>query len=68
MMRGGSGSLLLLFLMGACAQPPTRELEIAASRVEAARLEDAAVFAPDLFAEAESSLAEARRLEGGREY
>lgn len=34
---------------------------MAAARVEAARLVDAAVFAPELFQEAESSLAEATR-------
>jgi len=45
-----------------CAQPPTDELDITSSRVEAARQQDAAIFAPELFAEAESSLAEAQRL------
>jgi hypothetical protein len=51
-----------LLLAAGCAQPPTQELEITAARVEAARREDAAVFAPELLAEAESSLATARRL------
>jgi hypothetical protein len=52
-----------LFLLAAgCAQAPARELEIAASRVELARNEDAALFAPALFRDAESSLAEAKRL------
>jgi len=54
--------VLLLLLASGCAQPPTHELEISAARVEAARQLDAAIFAPELFAEAESSLAEARRL------
>jgi hypothetical protein len=53
---------MLLLLAGGCAQPPARELEIAAARVDSARREDAAVFAPDLFSQAESSLAEAQRL------
>jgi hypothetical protein len=52
----------LVLLAGACAQAPTRELEITAARVELARLQDASIFAPELFADAESSLAEARRL------
>ncbi len=54
--------LLFLLVASGCAQPPTRELEISAARVEAAREQDASVFAPELFAEAESSLAEAERL------
>ena len=45
-----------------CAQPPTKELDMAAARVEKARLASAPIFAPELFAEAEASLAEARRL------
>jgi hypothetical protein len=57
-----SSSWVFLLLAAGCAQPPTHELEITASRVEAARQQDAAVFAPDLFTEAESSLAEAQRL------
>jgi len=59
-LRRSFGFWLLLAL--GCAQPPTHELEITASRVEAARQQDAAVFAPELFTEAESSLAEAQRL------
>ncbi len=54
--------VLLVFLLGGCAQPPTQELEITKARVELARQEDAAIFAPELLADAESSLAEARRL------
>jgi hypothetical protein len=52
---------LLLSLTG-CAQPPTKELQITASRLEAARQQDAALFAPELFTEAERSFAEANRL------
>ncbi len=57
-------SVACVFFLAAagCAQPPTDELDITASRVEAARQQDAATFAPELFAEAESSLAEAQRL------
>jgi hypothetical protein len=55
-------SFAFLLLASGCAQPPTDELAIAAARVEAAREQDAAAFAPELFAEAESSLAEAQRL------
>jgi hypothetical protein len=61
MMHRSSFSVFLLLSAG-CAQPPTHELAIGAARVEAARQLDAAVFAPELFAEAESSLAEAERL------
>ncbi len=53
---------VVVLLLGGCAQPPTHELEITKARVEVARQQDAAVFATELFAEAESSLAEARRL------
>ncbi len=60
--RSAFGTFLLLLLGAGCAQPPTRELEITTLRVEAAREQDAALFAPGLFAEAESSLAEAQRL------
>lgn len=61
MTRRSSFSFLILLSAG-CAQPPTRELEIAAARLDAARQKDAAVFAPELFAEAERSFAEANRL------
>jgi hypothetical protein len=47
-------------LLLSCAQPPAKEVEMASARVEAARAQDAAVFAPELFAEAEDALAEAR--------
>jgi hypothetical protein len=57
----------VLFCLGAilqvsCAQAPTRELAMTTARVENARRMDAPRFAPDLFAEAESSLVEAKRL------
>jgi hypothetical protein len=61
-MSAPRGFFALLLLVVGCAQPPTDELAIAAARVDAARNEDAAVFATELFAEAESSLAEAQRL------
>jgi len=61
MTRRSLAGVFLLVASG-CAQPPTHELDITASRVEAARQQDGAVFAPELFAEAESSLAEAQRL------
>jgi hypothetical protein len=59
-LRSAAGSLLLF--LGGCAQAPEKELEMTKARVELARQQDAAVFAPELFAEAESSLAEAQRL------
>ncbi|HEY7699697.1 MAG TPA: hypothetical protein VIE88_14840 [Vicinamibacteria bacterium] len=55
-------ALVSLLLAAGCAQPPTDELAITASRIEAARQQDAPVFAPELFAEAERSFAEANRL------
>ena len=61
-MRLRRPSYFFFLLAAGCAQPPTHELEITASRVEAARQQDAAVFAPELFSEAESSLVEAQRL------
>lgn len=61
MMRRGWFCALIL-LSASCAQPPTHELAITAARVEAARQQDAAIFAPALFAEAEGSFAEANRL------
>jgi hypothetical protein len=55
--------LFLFLVLGfGCAQAPTDELEITAARIEAARQQDATVFAPELFAEAERSFAEASRL------
>jgi len=47
----GAGDAVESVVSG-CAQPPTHELEISAARVEAARQLDAAIFAPELFAEA----------------
>lgn len=52
------------FALGAaCAQEPTKELELVSGRVEAAREKDAAVFAPELLARAESGLEQAERLD-----
>jgi hypothetical protein len=67
-MRGLVAVALASFLT-ACAQPPTKELEMAAARVEAARRFDAAVLAPEPFAEAETALERARdKLAGGARY
>jgi hypothetical protein len=57
-----AAGVLLLVTAGGCAQPPTHELGIAKTRVEMARQQDASIFAPELFADAESSLAEATQL------
>lgn len=51
-----------------CAQPPDKELDIAAERVESARDADAAIFAPEALAKADEALAEARRLADKGEY
>ncbi len=61
-MRRRSFACIFVLVAEGCAQAPRAELEISAARVEAAREQDAAVFAPELFAEAESFLAEAERL------
>ena len=61
-MNGRRVAGIATLFLGACAQPPTHEIEITKARVEMARQQDAAIFAPELFADAESSLAEARRL------
>ncbi len=45
-----------------CAQPPSQELDMAAARVEVARVSGAALFAALPLASAEAALAEARRL------
>ncbi len=56
-------------LQASCAQAPIRELAMTTARVESARRMDAPRFAPDPFAEAESSLAEAKRLvDEGKDY
>jgi hypothetical protein len=60
---------LLAGLAPSCAQPPEAELAMTTARVDGARRQDADRFAPDLFGEAESALAEARRLvEEGKDY
>jgi len=51
-----------LVLSAGCAQPPDDELELAANRVEAARLVEAATFAPEPLGHAELALATARSL------
>lgn len=55
------GAFLLISYCG-CAQPPDAEIEIAAGRIQRARAAEAAVFAPEILAEAEAALEEARRL------
>lgn len=51
-----------VMLLAACAQPPSQEILIARARVANAAEADAALFAPELLAEAEGALAEAERL------
>lgn len=55
-------------VLAGCAQPPDKELEIAAERVESARDADAAIFAAEALARADEALAEARRLDDEGEY
>jgi hypothetical protein len=51
-------------LLGACAQPPDKEVALAGERVEKARQAGAAHYAADLLRQAEEALAEARRSLG----
>lgn len=60
-MRLATVMLTVLALAG-CAQPPDREIELVASRIEEVKHIQGAVYAPELLAESEASLAEAERL------
>lgn len=58
----------MALVFAGCAQPPDKELDIAAERVASARNADAAIFAPEALAEADGALAEARRLSDEGDY
>ena len=55
-------ALTAALVLSACAQPPTKELEIAAARIAAAEDAGAALFAPERLGEATRALREAERL------
>ena len=55
-------------LCSGCAQAPDAELSLAATRVEAARSIDAAIFAPERLGHAESALATAQSLNEDGSY
>jgi hypothetical protein len=54
-----AAAVLLLLVLWGCAQPPKQEVEMAADRLEKARMAGADEFAADLLNEAESALHEA---------
>lgn len=54
-----AAAILLVLVSWGCAQPPKREVEMAADRLEKSRTAGAAEFAADLLNEAESALREA---------
>lgn len=60
-MRFATVTLMVLALAG-CAQPPQREIDLVASRIEEVKHIQGAVYAPELLAESEATLAEAERL------
>jgi hypothetical protein len=55
-------AIFALLTLAGCAQPPDRELDLVASRIEEVTRIEGAVYAPELLAQSESELAEARRL------
>jgi len=56
----------LLLICTACAQAPTKEMELAAIRVASARKAGAGIYAPELLREADEALASARsQIAGG---
>jgi hypothetical protein len=60
---------MLLPALAACAQPPTQEIEIAASRIAQAREEGASTYAAHRFRQAEDALALAQEaLSHPRQY
>jgi hypothetical protein len=60
--------IALLALASACAQPPTKELEMTADRVARAQAVEAEVYAKESYQAAETALGEARQLLTERDY
>ena len=52
----------------ACAQPPTKEIDMTSARVARARAVDAHIYAEGLLNEAEAALADAREHLGAKRY
>ncbi|HAR96128.1 MAG TPA: hypothetical protein DCR97_09230 [Deltaproteobacteria bacterium] len=59
---------LVVFLLGACAKPPVREMSEAQRNLDQARAKGADVYAPDLYLKAEGSFREAKNLVAERSY
>lgn len=60
--------LVLLLALGACAEPPTREMDQAQGAIDAARAAGAAEYAPEEFTAAETSLKRAHTAVAERDY
>lgn len=59
---------LIVFLLGACAKPPVREMSEAQRNLDEARAKGADAYAPELYRKAEGSLSEAKNLVAERGY
>ena len=59
----GLACTVIFGLLSGCAQPPTAEIDIAEARVERAKREGAARYAPEILLEAEEALARAQALQ-----
>ncbi len=60
--------LVLFPILAACAQPPTKELEMTAARVARAQEAEAELYAEGSYAAAEAALADARQRLAERDY
>jgi len=60
--------LVLCSLVAACAQPPTKELDMTADRVARAGAAEAKIYAEEDYTAAEAALAEARRSLAEQRY
>ena len=61
-------SLFLSCTFVACAQPPTKEIDMTTERVARAREAEAHIYADSFLIEAEAALAEARQNLGAKRY
>jgi hypothetical protein len=59
----GLWCVIVFGLLSGCAQPPTAEIDIAGARIERARQEGAAEYAPEILLEAEEALTRAQALQ-----
>jgi len=59
---------ILIGMVAGCAKPPTQEIINAEKTLDKARAQDADFYAPDVFAQAEASLKEAKDLVAAKKY